>query len=449
MNDRRTIELLTVFAILAVAVFGVACSPRPDSAASAAPAPAEADVEAGCAADEAHDETSDLDRPLEEIFSEKLRCEHAIPQYTCDECRYELGVVKVAADFMAEADGLTIVTVAQRPLVTVRELPGEVRLDEGRSVFLGPRVSGAVRAIRADVGQRVTAGEVLFEVESAEMSEATAEFLRTTSAVALARATAEREEDLFRKKICPEKDVLEARAGLDQARAAERAARERLGRLGLTAAEVDAAARGDGRPGVAPVRAPFGGVVLERALSQGALVEPGQQVLLLADTSRVWVMTQIYEHELAAILAQQSRGKVRAEVVVPAYRDRVFGGVLDAIGGALDEATRTTKARVVVENPEGLLRPGMFAAVRLLVESGATALTVPAEAVLEDEGRSFVFVRRDSEYFVRRPVQVGRRAGGFAEVVAGLAGGEAVAARGAFLLKSDVLREKMGAGCAD
>jgi cobalt-zinc-cadmium efflux system membrane fusion protein len=91
----------------------------------------------------------------------------------------------------------------------------------------------------------------------------------------------------------------------------------------------------------------------------------------------------------------------------------------------------------------------MFAAVRLLVESDATALAVPAEAVLEDEGRSFVFVRRDKEYFVRRPVRVGRRAGGLVEIVDGLVGGEAVAARGAFLLKSDVLREKMGAGCAD
>jgi cobalt-zinc-cadmium efflux system membrane fusion protein len=76
-------------------------------------------------------------------------------------------------------------------------------------------------------------------------------------------------------------------------------------------------------------------------------------------------------------------------------------------------------------------------------------LSIPASALLSDEGRSFVFVRHDAEYWVRRPVEPGRRWGGFVEVKGGLAGGETLAAEGSVLLKSDVLRSKMGAGCAD
>jgi len=107
-------------------------------------------------------------------------------------------------------------------------------------------------------------------------------------------------------------------------------------------------------------------------------------------------------------------------------------------------------ARVVVPNPEGLLRPGMFARVDLLLPDGAgEAVALPEEAVLEDEGRTFVFVRATPELFARRPVVPGRAAGGWLEIAGGLRGGETVVARGAFLLKSDVLRAKMGAGCAD
>ena len=138
-----------------------------------------------------------------------------------------------------------------------------------------------------------------------------------------------------------------------------------------------------------------------------------------------------------------------AEVSVAAWPGRVFRGRLDRLGGTLDEATRTATVRVVAPNPDGLLRPGMFARVRLLLPGGATSLAVPEEAVLADEGRSFVFVRANADCFVRRPVAPGRAAGGWIEIASGLREGQAVVARGAFLLKSDVLRAKMGAGCAD
>jgi cobalt-zinc-cadmium efflux system membrane fusion protein len=91
----------------------------------------------------------------------------------------------------------------------------------------------------------------------------------------------------------------------------------------------------------------------------------------------------------------------------------------------------------------------MFVRVRLLLDRGHAVLAVPAEAVLEDEGRSFVFVRHDSEYFLRRPVVAGRSSDGWVEITQGLRGGETIVTRGAFLLKSDILRSKMGAGCAD
>jgi len=104
--------------------------------------------------------------------------------------------------------------------------------------------------------------------------------------------------------------------------------------------------------------------------------------------------------------------------------------------------------RVVVPNSEGLLRAGMFARVHLH-EDEEPVLMIPAEAVLEDDGREFVFVPADPPYFVRRPVTTGRELDQWVEVTRGLSDGDLVVSRGAFALKSDVLRSKMGAGCAD
>lgn len=394
---------------------------------------------------------SDLDRSVAALTA--ATCEHGVRTFTCDECRYEVGVVKAEDALFDPKKGGTfeLAKVSTRPLVESRDLTGEVRLNEERAVFLGPRAPGVVQAIRVDLGAYVRAGQVLFEVESPDYRQAKADFARATAALGLAEATAARERELFARRICPQKDLLEAEAARDGARADLRAAKGRLLGLGLGDAEIDAVAAwaGPSGSGLLPVRAPFAGTVLERSLSLGAQALPGDRLLLLADTSKVWVLTTIREREVAAVLEAKARGPVEADVTVPAYPGRSFRGWVDHVGGTLDETTRTAKARVVVENPGNLLRSGMFAKVRLRVASAEGALAVPSEAVLEDEGRSFVFVRLEGPYFVRRPVVVEHSEGGLVEVAGDVKDGDEVVSRGAFLLKSDVLRSKMGAGCAD
>ncbi len=115
----------------------------------------------------------------------------------------------------------------------------------------------------------------------------------------------------------------------------------------------------------------------------------------------------------------------------------------------MEESSRTVKVRVEVANEDGRLLAGMFANVKLFLPGADEALAVPRGAVLEDEGRSFVFVHHQDDYYVRRPVTVGRTWAGWVEIREGLQPGQAVVAEGAFLMKSDVLRSKMGAGCAD
>lgn len=392
---------------------------------------------------------SDLDRPVHELM--RAVCEHGIAQYTCDECRYQVGVVKASEDLFDPARGGTLRTLVlgRRPLQGGKEANGEVRLNEERAVFVSPLAPGVVRSIRVDIGSRVEQGQVLYEVDSAEFREAKADFLRSSAALDLARATEERESDLFERGICPRKDLLEAQAALREAQARQRAAAGTLRSMGLGERALAELASAGTPSGLMPVTAPFSGAVLERSLSLGALVQPGDRALLLADTSKVWVLTTLYETDVPAVLEAQKGRPVKAEVSVAAYPGRTFEGTVQRVGGTLDETTRAAQARVVVDNAEGLLRAGMFAKVRLLGAAREDALALPAEAVLEDGGREFVFVRASGPYFVRRPVNAGPPSEGWRAVEGDVRAGDEVVTTGAFTLKSDVLRSKMGAGCAD
>ena len=438
----RGLAPASVLLVLTAAGCGRAVAP---GGAAAHPPHAEASAGPETAA-----ETSDLDRSVQELKAET--CEHRVPMYTCDECRYEAGVAKAGPELFDPGKGGTLATMkaGARPLAGGKGSTGEIRLNQERAVFLSPLASGVVRSILVDVGARVRAGQVLFEVESGEYRQAKADLLRAEAALKLSAATAARERDLHEKGVCPMKDVLEAEAAHEQARADRAAVVGRLLAYGLGRSEVDALrdGRGDPQSGLMPVRAPFAGTVLERSLSLGEQAQPGSRLLLLADTSRVWVMTTVYEREVPAVLRAQQQAPVRAAVTVSAYPDTVFPGRVEQVSGTLDEATRTAGVRVVVENPANLLRAGMFARVELQLPEAGGDVALPEEAVLEDEGRSFVFVRMEGPYFVRRPVRTGRKQDGWVEVT-GLESGAEVVTKGAFLLKSDVLRSKMGAGCAD
>jgi membrane fusion protein, heavy metal efflux system len=188
--------------------------------------------------------------------------------------------------------------------------------------------------------------------------------------------------------------------------------------------------------------------VLEMHAVAGELVRPDQSILTVGDLSDLWLWADLYEDQLARVVAAE-RSTLRAGVTVKAFPGQVFPGTVDLVGPTMDEKTRTVKVRVAVKNQDGKLRAGMFAAVQLYLPGDVEALAIPRGAVLADEGRAFAFVHHHGDYFIRRPITTGRSSLDWVEVTGGLSGGEAVVVNGAFLLKSDVLRSKMGAGCAD
>jgi multidrug efflux pump subunit AcrA (membrane-fusion protein) len=180
-------------------------------------------------------------------------------------------------------------------------------------------------------------------------------------------------------------------------------------------------------------RAPTAGVVIEKMAVEGQMVAPGERIYRLADLSSVWALTQIYESDLPFVKEGQP------VTVRSTYgSDRTFSGKIDLLLPRVEEQTRTVTARLVLENPDGLLRPEMFVDVRFATQVADSAVLVPDIAVLRSGDRNSVFVALEGGSFEPRNVTLGVRSeGNFYEVKDGLSAGECVVTSGQFMFDSE------------
>ena len=392
-------------------------------------------------------------RTEEELFT--ATCEHKIPQYTCDECRYELGLVKLDPSLIAAPDKagglIKVLPVTRSNAQSLLPLNGEIALNETTLTHVSPRVAGTVRAIATALGKTVNTGDVLFEIESPELGLAIGAYRKNKALAALALKNLEREKSLAAQKLSPEADMVDAQMKYDEYRIELESAGNALAVMGLDAAAI-AALTADGqtgKPSVLPVQAPQSGTVIAKHLNLGETVERGKDVLTVADLSSVWVWLEVYESDLAALTSEAKKGALRVQITVSSLPERTFEGMIDLMGSTMDEDTRTVKIRAVLGNTEGLLRPGMFCAANIVLETPEKVIAVPKSALMSDEGKYFVFRMVRDGFALRTDVVPGRDFADSVEITSGLKEGAPIATEGAFVLKSDVLRAKMGAGCAD
>jgi cobalt-zinc-cadmium efflux system membrane fusion protein len=408
--------------------------------------------DAGHGPDDGHGHAA-APKSADELFT--VKCEHDILHYTCEECRYELGLVKIDPSLVRSgenAKGLfSFESVQKRVAQTLLPMNGEIALNASALVHVSPRVPGTIRTIQVDLGLQVKKGDVLFEIESPELGLAVGAYRKNKALAALSLKNLEREKALAEQKLSPQADAVEAQMKYDEYRIELESAANALHVMGLDDAAV-AALTADGATGKGvrlPVLAPQSGTVIQKHLEPGETVETGKEVLTIADLSSVWAWMSVYERDLARLLSEAKKGPTRVQVWTLAFADMTFEGVIDLVGSMVDEGDRTVKARATLKNPDALLRPGMFCAVNAVFETQEKVVAVPKSALLTDEGKSFVFRQIREGFVLRTDVQVGRVFADSVEIKAGLAEGDKIVTEGAFVCKSDVLREKMGAGCAD
>jgi len=361
------------------------------------------------------------------------------------------GVVVLSRDKLDQFD-LVTVPVDERRLAPQIETTGEVGYEEDRIAHVGPRVPGRVHRVPVSLGDEVRRGQVLVILDSVELGKAKAAYLAARTREELARLNYEREERLYEDRITSEREMLEARAAHLEAVSMRQSVQEALRLYGMPPGTIERLAPGDEDASLLPVVAPIAGRVIEKHATLGELATPEDTLFTVADLAHVWIWIDVYERDLAEVHLGD-----RVEVVVEPFPSRVFSGEVTYLSPEVASETRTVRARIDVENSEQLLRPGMFATVRLVdhhADGGASSLVVPEGAVVRDGRNALVFVPAGGDLqapggdlrFEARPVRVGRREGGLVEIVSGLAAGEEVVSEGAFLLKSELARGELGGG---
>lgn len=326
---------------------------------------------------------------------------------------------------------ITTAPVEERPGGEGVTALGEIGVNEDRYAEVSAPVAAQVTAVRAAAGDVVAAGQPLVELHSAELGKAAASVASGEVRVNALSKAVERKRALAADGIVAPRDVQDAEAQLAEAEAEVASARAQLSAVGV-AASPSAAAR-------FVLKAPVAGTVIDRAAVVGHVAEPGQPLFRVGDLSRVWLTVQGFERDAVRV-----RKGAEAVVTLAALPGRTLSARVAMIGARVDPVSRTIPIRLELDNPEGVLRPGMSASAFIpLGEKGSTITTVPVAALqrLED-GWNVFLPSPEPGAFEQREVGRGRTLGGEVEVLSGLRPGEKVVVEGAFLLKAEVEKSR-------
>ena len=343
---------------------------------------------------------------------------------------------------------LTVEPVQQRVFQSEHVTEGKIAVDEDRSTPIFSPYAGRVLKLFVKPGDTVTVGQPLFTVQAADMVQAQNDFISAATALNKARSAQnlaqiidKRQRLLYEGKAVPLKEVQNARAALDAAendvRSAEvalEATRNRLRILGKTDQEItDFQEKGTIDPATL-ITAPIAGTIVQRKVGPGQYVGVGSTdpVFIIGDLSTVWVVAFIRETEAPIVHVGQ-----QIYFTVLAYPDRSFPATISYVAAALDPTTRRLLVRATVNNDAGLLKPEMFASVKILTGESDKAVAVPRDAIIYEGETARVWVVRDKDNdkaIELRRIKVGLTNGSLVEVLKGLAPGDRVVTKGSLFI---------------
>lgn len=380
--------------------------------------------------------------------------EHGVPEIECGICQPQLAALLDVGDSLlvrmpsarsAELAGLELERPAWGDATASLEFLGEVRYNGNKLAKLTPLAPGVITEIRVDVGDSVTAGQILAVINSVGVAQAKSAYLSKIAELAAKTTTFEREQKLVDENIAARRDFQEAESALKLAELEVRRTHQQLLNLGFTNSEVSDIAAEQSSSSDLYVRAPFDGTVVERTAVLGEATDSQGSLFEIADLTTMWIELAVPEEQAFQI---ERGGEILARV--RALPQLQISGQITWISPRIDERTRMVRVRATVQNTRGVLRHGMFTEVVAVLGSVGNALLLPSEAVHEIDGAPYVFVRQEPDLFAVRRVDLGPLVTtGTIAILSGLAESDAVVTSGSFTMKTEFLKSRLGAGCVD
>jgi len=332
---------------------------------------------------------------------------------------------------------LTTAVVAKSPVSEPLRVVGRIDFDEQRVARIGANVTGRVTELTALPGQQVQAGAVLAQLNSAELGAAQLALLKARAQRELAGKAVERAKLLLAADVIGSAELQRRENELGVAAVEERAARDQLRVMGVSPQAIARTASDGSITSVSSIVSTVSGVVVERKVNKGQVVQPAEVLFTVADLSRVWVIAQVPEVQVGRVQVGQN---VRIEV--PSNGVAPITGKLVWVADIVNPDTRTVMVRTEVDNPRRHLKPAMLANV-VIEPLPIDRLVVPSSAVVREDNDDRVFVRTEGNRYRLTPVKLGEEISGMRIVQSGLAGGETIVTDGAFHLNNERKRAEM------
>jgi membrane fusion protein, heavy metal efflux system len=336
-----------------------------------------------------------------------------------------------------QAKALKIGAVAARDFALLKTAVGTIDFNEDLLVQVFSQYLGKILTANFNIGDDVKAGDILFTIDSPDLLQAESTLLAAAGVLELQKRTLARAMMLLKAGGSAQKDVDQSTSDEQTAEGNYKAARNSVRIFGKTDAEIDQVVSLRKVDSTLLVPSPISGRIVARSAAPGFLTQPGNAPApySVADLSTMWMIANVIETDAPAYKLGQD-----VEVTVPAYPDAVFKGHVTALGSMIDPNSHRQLMRSQIDDPQHLLRSGMFASFVIRVGDAMHSLAVPANGVVrEGDGTMTVWITGDRRHFVKRTVKIGLQQDGWDQVLEGLEPGETVVTDGAVFLSNVLL----------
>jgi membrane fusion protein, heavy metal efflux system len=341
-----------------------------------------------------------------------------------------------------QAAALKIAAAAPRDFTLFKTAVGTIDFNEDLLVQVFSQYPGKILKANFNIGDDVKAGDILFTIDSPDLLQAESTLLADAGVLELEKRTLSRTINLLKTGGGPQKDVDQATSDEQTAEGNFKAARDSVRIFGKTDAEIDEVVDKRKVDSTLLVPSPIAGRIVARSAAPGFLTQPGNAPApySVADLSTMWMIANVIETDAPLYKLGQE-----VEVHVPAYPDKTFKGRVTTLGSIIDPNSHRQLVRSKIDDPQHLLRSGMYASFVIRVGDPVSSLAVPANGVVrEGDGTMTVWVTADRHHFVKRTVKIGLQQDGWDQILEGLQPGETVVTDGAVFLSNVLLMGAAG-----
>jgi cobalt-zinc-cadmium efflux system membrane fusion protein len=336
-----------------------------------------------------------------------------------------------------QAEAVKFGAVDSRDFAVLKTAVGAIDFNENLLVQVFSQYTGKIIKANFNIGDDVKQGDVLFTIDSPDLLQAESTLLASEGVLELQKRTLTRVTTLLKAGGMAQKDVDQSTSDEQTAEGAYKAARDAVRIFGKTDADIDQVLAMRKVDSTLRVVSPISGRIVARSAAPGFLTQPGAAPApySIADLSTMWMLANVIENDAPAYKLGQD-----VEVTVPAYPDSIFKGRVTALGSTIDPNSHRQLVRSEIEDPEHLLRSGMYASFVIRVGDPVRSFAVPANGVVrEGDGTMTVWVTTDGRHFAKRTVRIGLQQDGWVQILEGIQGGETVVTDGAVFLSNKLL----------